>query len=111
LMFCQRGEDRPKEEGMPAYWMVRVEVKDPVRFAEYIKATPALLKAFGARYVVRAGRTVSLEGPEENRRIVVIEFPSLEKAEEFYHSPEYQRVRQLRVGAAVGEIVAVEGVE
>lgn len=96
---------------MPAYWIVRVEVTDQGKFAEYIKAMPGLLKDFGAKYRVRAGKAVSLEGPAEPRRIVVIEFPSLEAAEAFYRSPQYQRVRQLRVGAAVGEIVAVEGVE
>jgi uncharacterized protein (DUF1330 family) len=95
---------------MPAYWVVRVEVTDQNRFAEYIRRNPELLEKHGARYLVRGGKTVSLEGPQENRRIVIIEFPSLVAAESFYHSPEYQQIRQLRLGAATGEIIAAEGV-
>ena len=94
---------------MPGYWIVRVEVSDADRFAEYVKQTPQLFAKYGARYLVRGGKTVSLEGPQETRRIVVIEFPSLELAEECYRSPEYQELRQLRVGAATGEIIAVAG--
>ncbi len=95
---------------MSAYWIVRVEVTDWDRFAEYVKQTPQLLAKYGARHLIRGGETVSLEGPQETRRIVVIEFPSLELAEECYRSPEYQQLRQLRIGAATGEIIAVAGV-
>jgi uncharacterized protein (DUF1330 family) len=95
---------------MPAYWIVRVDVKDREQFAEYAKKTPEFFARYGARYLVRGGQTESLEGPDESRRIVVIEFPSLEAAEQCYRSAEYQEIRQLRVGAAVGEIIAVEGV-
>ena len=94
---------------MAAYWMVRVEVTDREAFAEYAQVVPEVLKKFGGRYVVRGGKTVTLEGPEESRRVVVIEFPSLEKAEECYRSHEYQSAKRLRAGAAVGEIIAVEG--
>jgi uncharacterized protein (DUF1330 family) len=95
--------------GMAGYWIVRVEVTDPAAFAEYLKAVPEVLKKFGGRHIIRGGKTTTLEGSAESRRIVVIEFPSLEKAEECYRSPEYQRVRKLRANAATGEIVAVEG--
>ena len=95
---------------MPAYWIVRVEVTDAEQFAEYTKRTPAYFASYGARYLVRGGRTAALEGPPESRRIVVIEFPSLEIAEACYRSPEYREIRELRAGAAVVEIIVVEGV-
>ena len=50
-----------------------------------------------------------MEGPEEKRRVVVIEFPSFEQAEAFYQSEEYQRAKKLREGAAIGTFIVVEG--
>ena len=58
---------------------------------------------------VRAGEMVTLEGQEETSRLVVIEFPNLARAKEFYHSTEYTKVRKLREGAAIGQFVVVEG--
>ncbi len=53
---------------------------------------------------------MTLEGPEVTERMVVVEFPSLEKAKEFYHSQEYTDARKLREGAAIGSFVALEGI-
>ena len=61
------------------------------------------------RFVVRGGEMVTLEGPEETRRLVVIEFPSLERAKEFYHSEEYSRVKKRREGAATGQFIVIDG--
>jgi uncharacterized protein (DUF1330 family) len=50
-----------------------------------------------------------LEGPAETRRVVLIEFPSFERAEAFYRSEEYERAKKLRSGAATATLVLVEG--
>ncbi len=63
---------------MPAYIIARVDVTDWDRYREYTKATPAAIEHFGGRFIVRGGEMITLEGPEETRRLVVIEFPSLE---------------------------------
>ena len=94
---------------MAAYLVVRVSVTDWDRFKEYLQGTPALIAKFGGRHIARGGETVTLEGPEEKRRVVLIEFPSMEQAKKFYNSPEYQQARKLRQGAAEGEILAVDG--
>jgi uncharacterized protein (DUF1330 family) len=94
---------------MPAYIIARVDVTDWDRYREYTRATPEVIARYGGKFLVRGGRTVTLEGEPENRRLVVIEFPSLEKAQEFYHSPEYSRVKGLRAGAAIGQFLAVDG--
>lgn len=96
---------------MAAYLVVRVNVTDQNKFREYLKATPAIITKHEGRYIARGGEMVTLEGPPETRRIVIIEFPSLEKARQFYDSSEYQDARRLREGAAVGEIIVVEGVK
>jgi uncharacterized protein (DUF1330 family) len=54
---------------------------------------------------------VTLEGPEEKWRIVVVEFPDLAKAKEFYYSPEYTDAKKIREGAALAQFVAISGVE
>lgn len=94
---------------MSAYVIVQVEVTDWERFREYLAETPRTIASFGGRYVARAGETVTLEGPVQSKRIVLIEFPSLEQAKAWYDSPEYRAVRRLREGAATGAIVAIEG--
>ena len=94
---------------MAAYIIARVEVTDWERYREYTKATPEAIARYGGKFVVRGGEIVTLEGDPENRRLVVIEFPTLERAQEFYHSPEYTRVKALRSGAAVGQFLAVQG--
>ncbi|MBU4263118.1 MAG: DUF1330 domain-containing protein [Proteobacteria bacterium] len=79
------------------------------RFKEYLKVTPAIIAKFGGRHIARGGETMTLEGPEEKRRVVLIEFPSMEQAKKFYNSAEYQQARKLREGAAEGEMLALDG--
>jgi uncharacterized protein (DUF1330 family) len=95
---------------MPAYLIARIEVTDWERYRQYVEATPGVISRYGGKFIIRGGQTVVLEGEPETRRLVVIEFPTLERAKQFYDSPEYTRVKQLRVGAALGQFLAVEGV-
>ncbi len=95
---------------MSAYVIVRVNVHRMEQFREYMKLTPATLEKFGGRFIVRGGETATLEGPEETRRIVVIEFPSLENAKAWYASREYEEAKKVREGAAEASFVAVAGV-
>ena len=95
---------------MPGYIIARIDVTDWDRYKEYVKATPAVIAQFGGRFIARAGETITLEGPAENRRVVLIEFPSLEMAKAFYDSPVYREVMKLREGAAEAQLVAIDGV-
>jgi uncharacterized protein (DUF1330 family) len=95
---------------MPAYVIARIDISDSERYKEYVKATPAVIAKFGGRFIARGGETVTLEGPAETRRVVLIEFPSLEQAKAFYDSPEYREAMKLREGAADASLVAVAGV-
>jgi uncharacterized protein (DUF1330 family) len=95
---------------MSAYVVARINVTDWERYKEYVKATPGVIAKFGGRFIARGGETVTLEGPGETRRVVLIEFPSMENAKAFYASAEYQSVLKLRIGAAEAELVAIQGV-
>jgi len=95
---------------MPAYMIARINVKDPEQYKKYMAQTPGIIEKFGGKFVVRGGETVSLEGPEETRRIAVVEFPALDSIRAFYTSPEYRAAMKLREGAAELELLGVEGI-
>jgi uncharacterized protein (DUF1330 family) len=95
---------------MSAYVIVKVKVTDWDRYKEYMKLTPATVEKFGGKFVVRGGQMITLEGPETTERIVLIEFTSLEKAKEWYHSKEYGEAKKKREGSATASFIAIEGV-
>ena len=73
-----------------AYWVGVVNVKKQDEYQKYVDiAGPALLSA-GAIILSRGGRIKNLEGREMDR-VVVIQFPSMNQAEKFYHSEEYKK--------------------
>jgi len=91
------------------YWIARVDVKNPDAYKKYVEGTAVAFEKYGARFLARGGRTQVLEG-EARARNVVTEFDSLEQAVACYNSPEYQRAKAFRDGAAEAEIIVVEGV-
>ena len=96
---------------MVAYAIVRVDVTDPEQYEKYKQLTPAAAAAFDGRFIVRGGPSETLEGEEETRRIVVLEFPDMHSARSFYDSPLYREARTVRAGAAEMQLVIVEGAE
>src|SRR5438105_283423 len=95
---------------MAAYIIGRIDVTDWARYSEYMKITPAVIARFQGKFIARGAEVLTLEGPREGRRLVILEFPNLEKAKEFFSSNEYAEARELRAGAATAEFVAIEGV-
>ncbi|MDP2320625.1 MAG: DUF1330 domain-containing protein [Acidobacteriota bacterium] len=95
--------------GKKGYIIAQVDVTNPQQYAEYAKLTPGLIEKTGGRFIARGGRTATLEGPAARSRVVIIEFPSFERAQEFFNSPGYVAARKLREGAATAQFVLVEG--
>jgi uncharacterized protein (DUF1330 family) len=95
---------------MPAYILVDCEVTDPARYETYKGLAPAAIARFGGRYLVRGGEAVRLEGDWTPKRVVVLEFPTLDAVRAFYDSPEYRAARDARAGAANMNMIAVAGV-
>jgi uncharacterized protein (DUF1330 family) len=91
------------------YTIVRVDVTDPDAYANYAKLATEAIKKHGGRPLVRGGRFEAVEGVARARNVVV-EFDSFDAARAFYFSQEYQAAKALREGAAVVELVLVEGV-
>ena len=95
---------------MSAYLIAHLTVTDPVAFEAYRAAVPEVISRFGGRYLVRGGGVETLEGEWRIPRIVIIAFESMAKAKQFYGSPDYQEILPLRLAAATGDVVLVEGV-
>jgi uncharacterized protein (DUF1330 family) len=95
---------------MPAYIIVNLEIHDQERFAHYRKRNEELVAAAGGWYVVRGGELRLLEGATPKPRMVIIGFPSMDAAQNFYDSKEYKSLRAVRHQAADSSVLLVEGV-
>ena len=95
---------------MAAYVIVEVEITDPQLYAEYGKGVPGTVAAFGGKYLVRGGKSESKEGGWAPKRVVVLEFPSMERARSWYDSAEYKPLLAMRAKAAKSKMLFVEGV-
>ncbi len=95
---------------MPAYWVARSKINDPVEYKKYTDRVPAILARYGGKVLARGGRFKILEGPQKFQRFVVVEFASLEQAVACHESPEYREAAAFRAGGAGEvELVIVEG--
>ena len=86
---------------MAAYVIANIDVKDPVRYQDYIKMSPVSIAKFGGRFVARGGKTEVLEGEWVPKRLVLLEFPSVERAREWWASDEYAPAKALRQATSV----------
>lgn len=95
---------------MKAYWIAHVTVTDAEAYKGYQALAPAAFARFGGRFIARGGASQVMEGPDLTRH-VLIEFPSLQAAQDCYASAEYAAARAARAGAATVHLTIVEGVE
>jgi uncharacterized protein (DUF1330 family) len=91
------------------YIIAELEVTDMEGYQEYRLQVPAVIAAYGGRYLVRAGEAELLEGNGGPGRMVVLEFDSTEQAMKWYNSPEYQAILPIRLRAATGRAICVTG--
>ena len=94
---------------MKGYVIAEIEITDPATFQEYGRQVPATIAKFGGRYLVRGGSIEAVEGGWNPRRLVVLEFPSMDQARKWYHSEEYKPLIALRQKGSRGKLVFVEG--
>jgi uncharacterized protein (DUF1330 family) len=95
---------------MAAYVIADVDVKDPVRYKNYRDMVLPTITAYGGRFVARGGQVDALEGTWRPRRLVIVEFPSVERAKAWWSSPEYAEAKALRQATSVGSLIVIEGV-
>jgi uncharacterized protein (DUF1330 family) len=104
-------ENTVQERNMPAYWVARSKINDPVEYKKYTDLVPAIIEKFGGKVLARGGRFQIMEGPHKFHRFIVIEFPTLEQGAACFTSPEYDRAAAFRrSGAGEVETIMVEGI-
>ena len=81
---------------MPAYWLARAKINDPVEYKMYTDRVPEILGKFKGKVLARGGEYKTLEGPETFERYVVIEFPTMDDAVACFNSPEYREAAAFR---------------
>jgi uncharacterized protein (DUF1330 family) len=88
---------------MPAYWVARSKINDPVEYKKYTDPLPQIFAKYGAKILARGGKYKIMEGPEKFHRFVVIEFPTFDQAVACFNSEEYQKAAAFRRSGA-GEV-------
>ena len=95
---------------MSAYVIVEIEIVDPVGYEVYKKLAGATVEKYGGKYLVRGGKTDVLEGDWNPKRIVMLEFPTMERAKEWLNCEEYREPRKMRHRTAKTNMILAEGV-
>jgi len=93
---------------MPGYVVAEVDVTDPATFQKYAAKAPGTIEQYGGRYVIRGGKSDSIEG-DAPKRFVVIQFDSMEKAKAWEDSPEYDAIKPIRHSSAKSRVFIIEG--
>lgn len=94
---------------MSAYVIFDVEIRDAAKFQEFMNGVKPAIEQAGAKYLARGGAHKVHEGDWSPRRIVLLEFPSLEAWEAFYNGPTYQGLKSIRDECSLARLVSVVG--
>lgn len=92
---------------MPAYWIARAVMNDPVAYKRYADQVPAIITKYGGKVLARGGKYQIMEGPEKFKRFVVIEFPDFETGIACFTSKEYEDAARHRRENGAGEVETV----
>ena len=95
---------------MAAYVIVEIDVVDPVGYEEYKNLASASVLRHGGKYIVRGGATEVLEGDWNPKRIVLLEFESMQRAKDWLNCEEYREPRKMRHRTARTNMILVDGV-
>lgn len=94
---------------MSAYVIINVNVKDQAKYGQYMKAGAPTIPLYGGKPLVRGGASEVWEGNPDPKRVIVLEFDSMEAARRWWNSPEYKEAKKLRKNAAEADVFCVEG--
>ncbi|GAB5508221.1 MAG: coronamic acid biosynthesis protein CmaL [Rhizobiaceae bacterium] len=94
---------------MAAFIISRVSISDHETMSGYMADAPDSVHAYGGEYVVRTGDITALEGDADYERVVVVKFPTKERALAWYNSEEYRELRDVRWRSAEAHIICVPG--
>ncbi len=94
---------------MAAYVWAEIEVTNPEGYKDYTKHVPPTIAKYGGRFLVRGGASETLEGEWPQQRRVLIEFPSMDAARQWWNSPDYEKPKAMRRANSKGRLLLLEG--
>lgn len=114
LDFLQLALDDADQAGScptpaPYYVVFNVDVRDALRYGKYMALVLPQIEAAGGKYLAHGGPHTVYEGDWSPYRLVLLQFPSREAFESFYHSPAYQDLHAMRDEVSYARLVGVEG--
>ena len=92
------------------YVIAQLKVTNSENYKEYVNKVTDIVKKFDGEYLVRNGEFQSVEGEMKFPRLVIIKFPTYEKALEWYNSDEYKPVKKIRLENSEGSNIIVKGI-
>jgi uncharacterized protein (DUF1330 family) len=94
---------------MSAFVIVEIAIHSKEKYREYIELAPPSIAIYGGKYIARGGKTVSLEGNWEPERMVILSFPTVKNAEDWWNSEEYAAAKAIRHLTATSKMIILEG--
>jgi uncharacterized protein (DUF1330 family) len=94
---------------MSGYLIANIEVSNAEGYREYAERVGAVVAAYGGRYLARGGASEVREGDWVPHRMVILEFPTLDVAREFYESEAYAEMKAIRLAHSHGQVVLLDG--
>ena len=95
---------------MAAYFLVNVDVTNPEGYEEYRRMAGVTIGQYGGKFLVRGGAAEALEGTTVPKRVVLLQFDTVEQARAWYNSPEYTEAIKVRQANSMTEMfIMAEG--
>ncbi len=95
---------------MSAYAILDLKIFDKEKLQEYKKVAPEIIKKFDGKIIVRGGESNTVEGNWTPERVVIIEFPTYEIANQWWNSDEYKKATELRKKGANTNVLIIDGI-
>jgi len=95
---------------MVAYIIVDIDIHDPEAYEEYKRLAPPSIAQYGGKYLTRGGVTEVLEGDWIPKRLVILQFESMERAKEWVNCAEYAPAKKLRQLSSRSNMILTEGI-
>lgn len=95
---------------MAAFVIVEIKIHNRELYTSYTQLTPETIAEYNGEFVARGGETIVLEGDWNPKRVVLLKFPSIDRANAWWHSESYSRARKIRQKAASTNMIIVDGI-
>lgn len=98
---------------MSVYMLIETRVHEDGKaaYGEYIRTVAPIVQQYGGRYLVRGGAITTVVGDWHPERIILMEFPSIERIRTWLASPEYRAIAPLRELSVETRAVVLEAYE